>query len=517
MAELVDHNLGDFHLLRHIGSGGMADVYLAQQISLQRHVAVKVLRHKQMLNSQLDVVAQFRKEAMLAAGLNHPNIVQVYMIGVQDNYHYIAQEFVQGATLLSLIERKGRLETGLFLSILRQIAAALKAAENAGIVHRDIKPGNILVSQKGEVKVADFGTGLLCNERNPLEMPGFVTGTPLYMSPEQISGLVLDSRTDIYSLGVTCYQMLCGETPFVGTSSREILQKHLRITPPQLKSKNPGLPTTLCCLVHLMMAKDRSQRYQTAEALLDDVKSLATAFRQGRSLDRVKLSHLARLTLRTEPQCSVGVANSTVTATTTAEQAERAGAGADQLMPRKTQSEASKSLAQKKQRSPVAMDGVSVCGALLQKSRFSINHEDLIDMTAMVDIVFFLLIFFLVTSMNGVRSSLPMPVPKTADGMGGAGSVVVPETEEAKDSDDNSIAVTIDSSDRVRVDGIQIPSADELLVHLKAVKESTVGLPSLLISGHGEATHGAMVEVLDAGHEAGFETLRFTIDNSLVE
>ncbi len=529
MTDLTDKHLGEFHLLRKLGSGGMADVYLAEQTSLQRFVAVKVMKPALIQNSGLDMLARFKQEAMMAAGLNHPNIVQVYTIGQEGNINYIAQEYVQGKDLGTILRERGKPDLTSALHVMRQVAAALKASGQAGIVHRDIKPENILVTKKGEVKVADFGLAQLGEAESGVRS-NVTMGTPLYMSPEQVSGRELDPRSDVYSLGITYYQILCGETPFQGATPVAIAMEHLKNSPPSLKTKNPALPDVLCRMVHRMMAKRRSLRYQSAAEVLEDLKHLITAHKQSRSLDFVRLPRLEELEkLAQDERAKVlrqgGASPEGFVDDFGLEMLQSVQPPEKPLSNKEQNSDRSSPAARRpanagpspKPRPSSRPKKTAGSGSFLPKSKFSINHEELIDMTAMVDIVFFLLIFFLVTSMNGVRASLPMPVPKAADGMGGAGSVVVPEMEELNDSNDDSVAVTIDANDRVRIEGVLVTSREELPSRLKTAKGTSVATPALLISGHGDATHGAMVEVLDAGQEAGFETLRFTIDNSLEE
>ncbi len=292
-SDLTGKQLGEFKLLRPLGSGGMADVYLAEQTTLQRYVAVKIMKPALMAHSGVDMVARFKQEAMMAAGLNHPNIVQVYTVGEDDGLHYIAQEFVQGKNLATLLKGRGKPDIASALHVIRQIASALKASGQAGIVHRDIKPENILVTKKGDVKIADFGLAQLGQSNT--ERKGVTMGTPLYMSPEQISGRELDPRSDVYSFGITAYQLLCGETAFNGNTAVAIAMQHLKNPPPPLREKNPDLPEVLCRLVHRMMAKRRSLRYQSAGEVLDDIKLLIVAHKQGRSLDLVRLPRLEEL------------------------------------------------------------------------------------------------------------------------------------------------------------------------------------------------------------------------------
>lgn len=273
---LESRMLGEFRLLRRLGQGGMAEVYLAEQTSLQRHVAVKILRQEQVNDSTL--VLRFKQEALAAAGLNHANIVQVYAIGVADGIHFIAQEYVQGMNLREFITRKGPPDLNVAMHFMKQVAAALQAAGQAGIVHRDIKPENILINRKGEVKVADFGLAQLATHEGQavnLTQTGMTMGTPLYMSPEQVSGEKLDLRSDIYSFGVTCYHLLNGEPPFRGETALSVAVQHLKNEPEPLSQLRPDLPPLLCQIVHKMMAKGLEQRYQSAQEVLKDFKRLA--------------------------------------------------------------------------------------------------------------------------------------------------------------------------------------------------------------------------------------------------
>jgi serine/threonine-protein kinase len=196
-SELSLKQLGEFRIIRPLGRGGMAEVYLAEQTSLHRPVAIKVLR-PELLTDQT-IVKRFEQEAQAAAGLLHPNIVQVYAFGQQDGIHYIAQEYVQGLNLRQFLNRKGPPELLVAYHVMRQVAAALAVAGDAGIVHRDIKPENILITRKGEAKVTDFGLAQLAvsEQKVQLTQVGVTMGTPLYMSPEQINGDAVDHRSDI--------------------------------------------------------------------------------------------------------------------------------------------------------------------------------------------------------------------------------------------------------------------------------------------------------------------------------
>ncbi|MED5402116.1 MAG: serine/threonine-protein kinase [Planctomycetota bacterium] len=275
-ADLGGSVLGDFHLLRILGSGGMANVYLAEQTSLKRKVALKVLRPDLLADDTN--LERFAREATAAAGLNHNNIVQVFGVGDQDGLHYIAQEYVQGVNLREFISRKGPPEAAVAVHIIRQVALALKAAAEAGIVHRDIKPENILLTRQGIVKVTDFGLAQLNPEADnnslTLTQAGTTMGTPLYMSPEQVNESRVDHRSDIYSLGVTCYHLLAGRPPFRGETAISVAVQHVNKTPSPLATQRTDLPRRLCDLVHRMMAKNPDDRVPDATTLLDELDTL---------------------------------------------------------------------------------------------------------------------------------------------------------------------------------------------------------------------------------------------------
>jgi serine/threonine protein kinase len=266
--------LGDYQLLRRLGRGAMAEVYLAEQSSLHRQVAVKVL--KGSLATDESYVKRFHFEAQAAASLVHANIVQIHEVGCIDGIHYIAQEYVQGQNLRELMVRHGPPDTRLAVNIMRQVAAALYKAGERGIVHRDIKPENIMLAKTGEVKVADFGLSRAMDDGKAVNLTqvGITMGTPLYMSPEQVEGKALDPRSDIYSFGVTCYHMLAGVPPFRGDTALAVAVQHLKKQPERLEKLRPDLTRALCRIVHKMLAKDPSQRYSSARELLKDLKSL---------------------------------------------------------------------------------------------------------------------------------------------------------------------------------------------------------------------------------------------------
>lgn len=277
--DLTGRELAGYSVLRKLGAGGMADVYLAEQRSLGRQVALKVL-HDQLAHDA-SYVERFIHEARSAASLVHPNIVQIYEVGHAENIHFIAQEYVAGKNLGQLLERQGSLEPGLVLDILRQVTSALCKSHELGIIHRDIKPENILLSHTGAVKVADFGLARVNSaDKKTLTQVGVTMGTPLYMSPEQIEGRPLDIRSDIYSLGVTCYHLLGGQPPHNGDTALAIAMQHLNSVPIPLENVRRGLPSSLARIVHQMLAKKPENRPASPGELLTALRELATAAAQ---------------------------------------------------------------------------------------------------------------------------------------------------------------------------------------------------------------------------------------------
>jgi serine/threonine protein kinase len=278
--DLTGVTLGDFQVERLLGRGGMGEVYLATQLSLNRPVALKVLR-ADFANNQ-KYLDRLKLEATAVARLNHPSIVHVYTLGCVDHTNFIAMEFVQGTNLRDYILKKGAVDLQLGFSIMRQTAQAIGTAGEAGLIHRDIKPENILLTRKGRVKVADFG---LCRnteaENVRITQPGITMGTPLYMSPEQAQGHALDHRSDLYSLGVTFYHMLTGEPPFRAENALALALKHVRETPRSMLIHRPDLPLELDNLVLKLMAKDPADRFQSANEMLIDLAKIRESLQVG--------------------------------------------------------------------------------------------------------------------------------------------------------------------------------------------------------------------------------------------
>lgn len=274
MSDLVGRKLKDYYVLRRLGRGAMAEVYLAQQVSLNRSVALKVLNEE--LARDPAYVRRFHHEARAAAALVHSSIVQIYEVGQDSGIHYIAQEYVPGRNLGEIIHSRGAVQPGLALDILRQVTAALTKAASEGIVHRDIKPENIMLARSGEVKVADFGLARVQGDGGVnMTQVGVTMGTPLYMSPEQIEGGELDSRSDIYSLGVTAYYMLTGTPPFSGDSPLAVAVQHLHQAAEPIAKRRPDIPERFAAVIDRMLAKKPSDRYAEPAALLRDLHQLA--------------------------------------------------------------------------------------------------------------------------------------------------------------------------------------------------------------------------------------------------
>lgn len=267
---------GDFEVQRLLGQGGMGRVYLARQISLDRLVALKVVRSD--ARSREELGRRLRSEALTVARLNHPNIVQVHAICDLVNSPTLVMEYIDGKTLKDLVERRGVLDAGECIHFLEQVGSALAHAHDAGFIHRDIKPENILVTRQGVAKVGDFGLARLLDRRDQsmnLTQDGAALGTPLYMSPEQVEGKRLDSRSDLYSLGVTAYFMLAGHPPFQGTSPLEIAVKQVRADPAALAIERPDVPVPLCDLIHKMLKKNPSERPDSPAGFLKELQAVS--------------------------------------------------------------------------------------------------------------------------------------------------------------------------------------------------------------------------------------------------
>lgn len=273
VADLQEKMLGEFRLLRRVGGGGMAEVWLAEQTSLKRQVAVKVM--KPAVQADETCRKRFEQEAFATAGLNHPSIVQVYAIGEAEGVRYIAQEYVAGMNMRDYILKKGPPPVHIAVHLMKQVAAALQAAAEKGIVHRDIKPENILLTRKGVAKVVDFGLAQLTQGGDlRLTQAGMTMGTPLYMSPEQVQGQKVDQRSDLYSLGATFYHLLAGRPPFRGETALAVAYHQVHTPPPSLTDSRPDVSAALSRLIQRLLAKPPDERFPSAQALLQELREL---------------------------------------------------------------------------------------------------------------------------------------------------------------------------------------------------------------------------------------------------
>jgi serine/threonine-protein kinase len=273
LPDLIGQTLGDYAVLRRLGKGGMAEVFLARQNSLERPVALKILKPE--LAHDESYVKRFHREAKSAAALVQTNIVQIFEVGQLQGLHFIAQEYVPGRNLKQHIDRYGAVEPVMALNLLLQCVAALQKANELNVVHRDIKPENILLSPQGEIKITDFGLARVNNSSNQaLTQIGITMGTPLYMSPEQVEGRPLDSRSDIYSLGLTAYHALAGQPPFDGENALAIAYKQVNQDAPPLQEIRPDVPTELCQLIHKMIAKTPQDRPESPASLVKELRKI---------------------------------------------------------------------------------------------------------------------------------------------------------------------------------------------------------------------------------------------------
>ena len=499
MKDMVGKTFGEYRLVKHIGSGGMADVYLAEQTTLKRFAAVKILRPAVMELSGERIVSRFRHEAMTAAALDHPNIVQVYTIGEQDGYHFIAQEYVRGNDLASILKTQGTPVLAAALQIVKQMATALAAAGKAGIIHRDIKPDNVLVNVDGIVKIADFGLAQLQGMTGDgrLTQEGKTLGTPLYMSPEQVRGEDLDQRSDIYSLGITCYQILSGRTPFSGKTATAIAVQHVTTKAPLLSEEKFDLPDVVCRMIHCMMAKQRSHRYRTADEIVTDVEVLQTAMKQRRSLDLVRLPELSRIEKQLAHQAAIADAKTTLLSEKTVEDRKRPAAS--DLRP-----ERPRQLSRKRVAAEVLGDRPWVSLPSWNESEdddIGIGRHrpdfETMDLTPMVDVTFLLLIFFMITAAFDLQKKFDVNAAQNEDAV----SVVVPNDEH------RSVEVEIAHNNVVYIGDENAETYHEILHGLEAARERNPEL-ELQLRIDPKSRYEMRIRVNDAAVQAGFIRIR---------
>jgi serine/threonine protein kinase len=247
------------------GSGGMAVIYKATDLALGRTVAVKILRPS--LTNDPEFLRRFRQEARNVANLSHPNIVTVHDVGQDGNTHYIVMEYIDGEDLKRLIRASAPFSLDRALSIGIKICAGVGYAHRAGLVHADVKPQNVLVTESDNVKVTDFGIAQALSATQPRERQPMVWGSPHYFSPEQAQGEAPTPASDVYAVGIVLFEMLTGRLPFVGTDQQELAMAHIRETPPNASDLNPNVPVHLDRILQKVLSKEPASRYRTADQL----------------------------------------------------------------------------------------------------------------------------------------------------------------------------------------------------------------------------------------------------------
>ena len=256
---------GRYRIIERIGSGGMADVYCAEDTQLGRKVALKLLYRR--FAEDAEFVERFRREASSAAGLQHPNVVQVFDRGAWDGTYYIAMEFLEGRNLKEVVREHGALDPALAVDLVIQILKAARFAHRRGIVHRDIKPHNVIVDDEGRAKVTDFGIARA--GASDMTETGSIMGTAQYLSPEQAQGHPVDARTDLYSIGIVLYELLTGTLPFDAESAVTIALKQVSEPPIPPTRRNPAVPPALDAVVLRALRKDPDERYPDADAFIE--------------------------------------------------------------------------------------------------------------------------------------------------------------------------------------------------------------------------------------------------------
>src|SRR5215212_9820347 len=289
---------GRYLIVRKLGSGGMANVYLAHDQELGRRVAIKILDDRHAADEQF--VERFRREAQNAAGLSHPSIVSIYDRGEAEGTYYIAMEYVEGRTLKELVVARGPSPLGIAIDYTRQILSALRFAHRNGIVHRDIKPHNVIVDGEGRVKVMDFGIAR-AGAASQMTEAGSIIGTAQYLSPEQARGAPVDQTSDLYSTGIVLYELLTGSVPFTGETPVEIAMKHLSQAPVPPSTHRPEVPRDLDYVVLRALAKDPAQRYHSAEDMDSDLERIARGIGVSAETAEAATTVLSRTEVRDGP------------------------------------------------------------------------------------------------------------------------------------------------------------------------------------------------------------------------
>ncbi|QTD42369.1 Stk1 family PASTA domain-containing Ser/Thr kinase [Sporosarcina sp. Te-1] len=259
---------GRYEIIRGIGEGGMSKVYLAHDIILDRDVAIKVLDYD--FANEEDLKRRFQREALSATSLTHPHIVNIFDVGEEDELHYLVMEYIDGRTLKKFIQSNGPLRPQQAVQIMKQLVSAIANAHHNGIIHRDIKPQNILMDQNGDVKITDFGIAMALNSTAHTKTNS-VLGTVHYLSPEQARGGMATKKSDIYSLGIVFYELLTGELPFSAESAVAIALKHLQEETPSVRNRFPSIPQSVENVILKATAKDPLNRYRSADEMYEDL------------------------------------------------------------------------------------------------------------------------------------------------------------------------------------------------------------------------------------------------------
>src|SRR5947199_2268313 len=282
---------GRYRILRRLGTGGMANVYLAEDQELGRRVAIKILNERHAGDEQF--IERFRREAKNAAGLSHPNIVSIYDRGEAEGTYYISMEYLEGRSLKELILARGPAPVSVAVDYARQILGALRVAHRQGLVHRDIKPHNVLVDGEGRVKVTDFGIA----RAGPSQMTeeGSIIGTAQYLSPEQAQGAPVTPSSDLYSLGIVLYELLTGTVPFAGETPVELAMKHLSKVPEPPSHLRPEVPRDLDFVIMRALAKAPADRYQSADEMDADLARVARGVAVSPETEEAATAIIARL------------------------------------------------------------------------------------------------------------------------------------------------------------------------------------------------------------------------------
>jgi serine/threonine protein kinase len=265
-----------------IAKGGMGEVYLGIHRALDKRVAIKIIH--QELSKNEEIKKRFYREAKLAAGLDHPGIIDIYDFGGKDDFNYIIMPYIEGSTLKEKLDKEGKLGLRECLRLMIAIADALSYAHSKNVIHRDIKPANIMIDNKGNIILTDFGISKDLGDVD-LTLPDSVLGSPKYMSPEQIKGLKVDTRSDLYALGLIFYEMITGKHPFEGKDTTSLYYSHVHETPRRLEDFAPDVPNRIGDIILKLLEKSPEKRYQSGDQLVKDLEGCSSSFSDGSRLD----------------------------------------------------------------------------------------------------------------------------------------------------------------------------------------------------------------------------------------